>query len=577
MPDRPAKTRSDAGREATPGPRRPAWRHSMRFRAIVVVVLLIAASTGLCGVLTVTMADRVIDRRLERDASLLAEITARSLATHLGGRRPDGIIDLIRDIALDDRVAFITVTDETGKLLARRITAPQLWEQYRRRVDTRAPIDPADLNRSVRLSFDGRADLIRHGRPVWLQEGGFDREKTLAGYVTVAIRDPSVRRLTAAMYAAAIGIACLVCLLCLPLVIQAVNSFTRPMYRLINATHRLAAGRFHSPLATRPRADEVGLLAHAFDEMARRLTAARIELIEANQQLEGQVRDRTAQLRDANEKLRLQMRDKDEFIRAVTHDLNAPVRNIAGMTRMLLSKYGDDLAEDALTKLHRIAANARTESELLADLLELSRIRVQAGKRVRIDLDELVGQIVDSLSYDLEARGIVLRIETALPPLWAERNRVRQIFQNLIDNAIKYMPDDWPRREVRLGCRADAADGEPVFYVRDTGQGIDEKDHERVFQIFQRARYSGDRQAGGRGVGLASVKAIVETYGGRIWLESRHLPDRRAILEAEEPPDTGTTFYFTFGANVLGRTEPSSFSADEADVPPTATADRIPA
>jgi signal transduction histidine kinase len=232
------------------------------------------------------------------------------------------------------------------------------------------------------------------------------------------------------------------------------------------------------------------------------------------------------------------MKDKDEFIRAVTHDLNAPVRNIAGMTKMLIMKYREQLNEDALSKLERIAANARAESELLADLLELSRIRSQPGKTQRVKLTELVASIGEALAYDLESRGITLAISPDLPTLTADRNRVRQVFQNLVDNAVKYMPDDAPIKQVTVGCERDGE--QTLLFVRDTGRGIADKDHERIFQVFQRARYSGDHATPGRGVGLASVKTIIETLGGRIWVDSE--------------PGQGATFYFTFARRVFSET-----------------------
>jgi signal transduction histidine kinase len=222
------------------------------------------------------------------------------------------------------------------------------------------------------------------------------------------------------------------------------------------------------------------------------------------------------------------------------------VRNIAGMAKLLLKKYESDLADDALSKLQRIAANAKTETELLADLLELSRIRTDTGKVSQVDTNELVAGIVDSLSYDIEAKRIDVQV-AELPPLFADRNRLRQVFQNLIDNAIKYMPgpDAAELRRIEVGVQQDDESTTPVLFVRDTGRGINEKDHQRVFQVFQRARYSGETEASGRGVGLASVKTIIETYGGNIWLASE--------------PGRGSTFYFTFAECV--------FSGSETDQP----------
>jgi signal transduction histidine kinase len=113
-----------------------------------------------------------------------------------------------------------------------------------------------------------------------------------------------------------------------------------------------------------------------------------------------------------------------------------------------------------------------------------------------------------------------------LPRLNCERARLRQVFQNLVDNAIKYMGDgspsqggEGPIKEIHVGCTVRADEAE--FYVRDTGIGIDPEDMDKVFYVFRRGKGAAVQNVSGKGVGLASVKSIVETYNGSIWVESR--------------------------------------------------------
>jgi signal transduction histidine kinase len=129
---------------------------------------------------------------------------------------------------------------------------------------------------------------------------------------------------------------------------------------------------------------------------------------------------------------------------------------------------------------------------------------------------------------DLKTRGISLLIDDRLPVLTCEKARLRQVFQNLIDNAIKYMGDG-PVREIHVGCRVKASEAE--FYVRDTGIGIEAEDIGKVFHVFRRGKSQAVQNVSGKGVGLASVKSIVETYSGSIWVESQ--------------PGQGSTFKFT--------------------------------
>jgi signal transduction histidine kinase len=221
------------------------------------------------------------------------------------------------------------------------------------------------------------------------------------------------------------------------------------------------------------------------------------------------------------------------------------------MTRMLLMKYEQSLSEDAVNKLQRIAANAKQETELLADLLELSRLRAQPGKTERTDLNALLTSLAEALDYELEQKAITLNIGP-LPTVLGDRNRLRQVFQNLLENAIKYMPADAPQRRIDVGCQQ--RDGAVHFYVKDTGPGIAPEDQQRIFQVFQRARYSGSTDADGRGVGLSTVKAIVETMGGKLWVQST--------------VGRGATFYFTFSDLV---TEPSATPAPVETVGQAAT------
>ena len=143
---------------------------------------------------------------------------------------------------------------------------------------------------------------------------------------------------------------------------------------------------------------------------------------------------------------------------------------------------------------------------------------------------------------DFQSRGIQFIVESPLPTLRCEKPRLRQLFQNLIDNAIKYMGDGKPDASAGIRVRricvgADVRDDEVDFYVRDTGAGIDPEDQESIFYVFRRGRSAAVRSVAGKGVGLASVKSIVETYQGNIWVESE--------------VGQGSTFRFTINGKYL--------------------------
>lgn len=340
----------------------------------------------------------------------------------------------------------------------------------------------------------------------------------------------------------------LVLALSLPIIMILVRRILYPVRQLVAATRQIAAGNLDAEVAIH-RPDTIGALARSFNEMTLRIKAqkeqlarANEELAAANRDLEQRIRQRTMQLVQANQKLNSEAAEKEDFLRAVSHDLNAPLRNIAGMANMLIIKYRDSLTEDALYRLERIKKNTEVETDLIGELLELSRLKTRRQKMEPIDLQPLLDEVAGLFENDLRNSGIQLIFDTPLPAICAERSRFRQIFQNLIDNAIKYMgtgaidpTTGQPRREIHIGCYLHKS--QPEFYVSDTGMGIEPQDADKVFFVFRRGRQRTTQAIAGRGVGLASVKSIIEMYGGTIRLRST--------------PQQGSTFYFTIDPQYL--------------------------
>lgn len=326
-----------------------------------------------------------------------------------------------------------------------------------------------------------------------------------------------------------------------PLLTMKIIRLTEPLSALREAV-RLArqAGRSDSytPPPARRVNTELAMLCRVVDTLGADVASARTRLSTANQELTLQVKARTAELSQANRQLEIEAEDKDHFLRAVTHDLNAPLRNIEGLSKLLLSKHADELSEGAASRLERIGINVKHQHELINDLLELSRLRTKAHRPVEVRLGELVDEVAGGLGYDLESSNIAFEMRGSWPVVFAERNRFRQVFQNLIDNAIKYMMDSEERRITVTASRerdfeADVFEGQDVyrFSVADTGRGIAAEDVGSVFRVFSRSIHSGTHDVAGRGVGLACVEAIVRRYGGRVGVES--------TLGA------GSTFWFT--------------------------------
>jgi PAS domain S-box-containing protein len=276
-----------------------------------------------------------------------------------------------------------------------------------------------------------------------------------------------------------------------------------------------------------------------------------IQDITERKNAEDMVAQYTDQLLKANRDLQAKQAELEEFIYTVSHDLKAPVVSISGFSGLISEKFGDALDDTGTRYLDRIRYNSEVMEELIGDLLELSRIDRADEETNPVNGDTLVDEILESFSVAAANKNVRLIKLCRLPDIDGRLHRVRQLITNLVDNAIKYMPD---RQDalVEVGFDPDTLSPDGVsgaFFVRDNGAGIPEEFHGRIFGMFQRVRSNGS-QAEGSGVGLAVVKRIVEKHGGELWIKSE--------------VGKGTTFYFTLP--VLRRSHPVG-SSDEDSQP----------
>jgi signal transduction histidine kinase len=231
---------------------------------------------------------------------------------------------------------------------------------------------------------------------------------------------------------------------------------------------------------------------------------------------------------------------KSEFVSVVSHELRTPLTSILGYTELLLAR------EFAPVERREFIQTVHKEADHLANLVEdlLNVSRLDAGKikleRWVMALPKLVRELVAQMNaeLDVERHRLLLDVPESLPPIYADRDRVRQILSNLLSNAIKYSPEGG---EVvlhasvlhRPPASAPQLPPEPALLisVRDQGIGIPPHELSRIFERFYRVDNSNTRRIGGTGLGLAITRALVELHGGRIWVEST--------------PGEGSTFYVT--------------------------------
>ncbi len=262
-----------------------------------------------------------------------------------------------------------------------------------------------------------------------------------------------------------------------------------------------------------PESNQSTILMTVADITARKRNESQIR--ELNRDLEGKI----AQISDVN-------RELESFSYSVSHDLRAPLRHIAGFADKLGTHLGEGADEKAHHYLEVIGSSARRMSTLIEDLLLYSRLGRSALRLQPVDSRKLVDQLRAVALEDAGERQIEWRIGE-LPYVIGDETMLRQVWQNLIGNAIKYTARR-ARAEIEIGV-VEQGGQEIVFFVRDNGTGFDMDYAGKLFGVFQRLHKPSDFP--GTGIGLANVRRIVGRHGGRTW--------------AEAAPDKGATFYFS--------------------------------
>jgi PAS domain S-box-containing protein len=245
---------------------------------------------------------------------------------------------------------------------------------------------------------------------------------------------------------------------------------------------------------------------------------AEAEIRGMNAELEQRVARRTAELEAANKEL-------EAFSYSVSHDLRAPLRAINGFAGIVLEDYAAHLPPEGRRFLERIRNGGQRMGELIDDLLAFSRLSRQPVNRQHVDTAKMVRDVLEELKAHREGREIEIHVAD-LPSCRADAGLLKQVWVNLLANAIKYTRGRQPAR-VTVGCARD--NGAPTFFVRDNGVGFDMNYAHKLFGVFQRLHRADEFE--GTGVGLAIVQRIVHRHGGQVRAE--------AVL------DQGATFYFT--------------------------------
>ncbi len=300
----------------------------------------------------------------------------------------------------------------------------------------------------------------------------------------------------------------------------------------------------HVPLSARGRT--IGLLSAYFREQrdltdtqarALRTIARLISVANENADLVGELRVNNLQLERAN-------RLKSEFLASVSHELRTPMNAIIGYTKLMLDGLDGELTAQQSTDLFRVAQAADNLLGLINGLLDLAKI--EAGKMElnveEVNMNEVTDEALELVRPHADEKGIEVRslIPSALPNVWADRARVRQVLANMLANAVKFT------ERGSVSVSASSAEGWVTISVADTGVGITPEAQAYVFDEFRQADSSTTRRYGGTGLGLAISKRLITLHGGRIWVDSE--------------VGKGSTFHFTLPIRVRAGSETALLS-----------------
>jgi PAS domain S-box-containing protein len=258
-------------------------------------------------------------------------------------------------------------------------------------------------------------------------------------------------------------------------------------------------------------------IVHIVKDITERKKAEQV-LEKLNHDLDSTVRE----LKRSNDELR-------SFAHVIAHDLKSPLRGIGALADWILRQCSDKLDEQGVKRLNLLIRRVKRLGDLIDSILRYSEIGQVVNPKQNVDVSILLAEIICEIGLP---NNVEISIENKLPTLYCERVRLKQVFQNLLTNAIKYM--DKPKGRIRIGCIEE--NGFWKFSVADNGPGIKEAYFEKIFEIFQ--TLAPKDQVESTGVGLTIVKKIVELYGGKVWLTSKL--------------GEGSTFFFTLPTQQMG-------------------------
>lgn len=251
--------------------------------------------------------------------------------------------------------------------------------------------------------------------------------------------------------------------------------------------------------------NQIGVMFENITEYKKAIKAVK----QLNAELEKRVADRTAKLQEAVEEL-------ESFSYTVSHDLKSPLRAVDGYVGILLEDFGEKLDSDAVQMLRNISTISRESIDMINKILQYSKTSRAVLNMEHVDFEEKIRSVFTEMQHAYPGRKAELVIETGLPDVYVDRVLFGQMLQNIFSNSFKFTQGR-EKTVITVGCTI--TEDHYVFYIKDNGVGFDMKYSGKLFGLFQRLHTSDEFE--GSGIGLVTVKKIIEKHGGKVWIESK--------------------------------------------------------
>lgn len=503
--------------------------NSIRIKVLFIQIATIILSVSMCGFFFVFGYFRYLEKTERKEAEALSKSMVESLKATLDFSEAD-----YKMYAKDVEI-IINILKHNPKVNTAVVytAGGALWAIYPNDKDnTELPFSDIQLDSDSIFIKQTNNNWVLHHKIVKItapNDTPNKQERKTLGYLSMSIRSDKTSLTSHTFYTSAYVL--MLSILLAVIFWQFANNYIqKPINKLITFIKKIEHNKDYSARLLPEKDIELNDLVSVFNEMLVEVQKRDESLLAMQDELEHRVQERTQQLSEKTYSLEVSNRELEQFAYVTSHDLQEPLRMIASFSQLVGKKYQDSIDPETREYIFYITDGVKRMQTLIKDLLVYSRVGSVKMQIKLVNIENLLIKVLSNLRIAIQENRAQIYYNTQqLPIIEADETQTMQLFQNLINNGIKFQ-----QKGQQPTITIEVADKEDhwLFSIKDNGIGIEAQYQERVFMIFQRL----DRNYEGTGIGLAICKKVVERHKGNIWFES--------------VPNEGTSFYFTYPKKV---------------------------